>query len=96
MLIVAFGTRMESACCRGQAPALIVVCNRAAMKLRLMEQACGCSTVRGGQAFKVCARLCLWHSDGECLPPRPGTGLQCGLQRSRHEAPTGLKVRATS
>ena len=39
---------------------------------RLIEQACGCSTVRGGGGFKrqVRARLCRWHScGGECLPP---------------------------
>ena len=37
-----------------QAPATVVFCNGAAIKLRLMEeQACGCSTVRGGQRLKV-------------------------------------------
>ena len=34
---------------------------------RLIEQACSCSTVRGGGGLKVLARLCLWHSGGECL-----------------------------
>ena len=57
VLVSASGTRMESACRRDQAPALIVVCNGAAMKLRLMEQACGCCTVRGGGGRKVRARL---------------------------------------
>ena len=39
------------------------------MKLRLVEQTCGCSTVRGGQGLKACALLCLRHSGAECLPP---------------------------
>ena len=39
----------------------------AAMKLRLVEQACGCSTVRSEGRLK--ARLCRSHSVGECLPP---------------------------
>ena len=43
------------------------------MKLRLIEQACGCSMVRGGGRLKVCAHLCLWHLSGECLPPRSRT-----------------------
>ena len=51
------------------------------MKLRLMDQACGCSTVRGGQGLKVVvtyydkvrARCCHKHSGAECLSPRPGT-----------------------
>ena len=39
------------------------------MKLRLVEQACGCSTVQGGGALKVRACLvCLWHLGGEWLP----------------------------
>ena len=56
-----------------------------------------------------CFRLCLRHSGAKYLPPRPRTCTDCGLQRSRHEAPTdgarlrlsygarcrqGLKVRA--
>ena len=45
-------------------------CDGAAVKLRaLIEQACTCSTMHGGGGLKVRARLCLWHSDGECLPP---------------------------
>ena len=60
VLVSAFGTRVQIACHHDHAPALIVCCNGAAMKLRLMEQACdGCSTVRGGQGLKVRARLCL-------------------------------------
>ena len=37
---------------------------------------------------KVRARLCLWHSDGECLPPRPRTCDELFLRRSSHQAPT--------
>ena len=44
----------------------VCLCNGAAMKLRLMEQACGCS-VMGGGGFKVRARLCFWHYGGECF-----------------------------
>ena len=59
----ASGTRAESACRCDHAPALNVVCNGAAMKLRLMEQACGgggcCTTVRGGGGVKVLGRLCV-------------------------------------
>ena len=60
-----------------QAPAaegVCLLCNQAAMQLRLTDQACSCSTVRGGGGgLKVRARLCLWHLSGECSPPRPGT-----------------------
>ena len=49
VLVCVCSTQMGSACCRDYAPALIVVCNRAAMKLRLVEQACSCCTVRGGR-----------------------------------------------
>ena len=35
-----------------------------------------------------CFRLCLRHSGAKYLPPRPRTCTDCGLQRSRHEAPT--------
>ena len=34
------------------------------------------------------ARLCLLHSDGECLPPRPRTSDELCLRRSSHQAPT--------
>ena len=54
-----------------QAPATVVFCNGAAIKFRLMEeQACGCSTVRGGQGLKVRARrFCRRHSELRvCLP----------------------------
>ena len=37
----------------------------AALNLRLVEQACGCATVRGGGRLKVRARLCRWHSGVE-------------------------------
>ena len=33
----------------------------AAMKLRLIEQACGCSTVCDADGLRVRARLCLWR-----------------------------------
>ena len=88
MLVAVVCTRHESACCRDHAPALIVVCNGAAMKLSLMEQACECCTVQGGGGRKVRARVCLWHSGADCLPPRPRTCTDCVLQRSRNEAPT--------
>ena len=39
------------------------LCTRAAIKLRLIEQACDCSTVRVGGGCKVHARVCRWHSD---------------------------------
>ena len=61
------------------------------VKLRLIEQACRCSMVRGGGGLKevLHARLCRWHSSsGECLPPRPmHLHLQVRLhcrQRHRH------------
>ena len=34
----------------------------AGIKLRLIQQACGCFTVRGGGGLKVRARLLCWHS----------------------------------
>ena len=37
---------------------MIVVCSGAAIKLRLVEQACGCSTVRGGGRHIVLTRVC--------------------------------------
>ena len=46
------------------------------MKLRQMEQGCGCSTVRGGgglNALNVRARLCLWHLIEYCLSQRSAT-----------------------
>ena len=64
------------------------ICTEAAMNNPLIEQACGCSTVRGGGGCTVRARLCRRHSCGECLPPRPATCLQFGLHRGRHGAPT--------
>ena len=48
--------------------ALQVVClcdGSRQMQLRLIEQAYGCSTVRGGGGLKVCACLCRWHTGGE-------------------------------
>ena len=43
------------------------------LDLRLIEQACGCSTVRGSGGLKVRACFCRWHSGGECLPPGPSS-----------------------
>ena len=40
-------------------PAGVRLCNGAAMKRRLIEQACGCSVVGGGGGREVRARLCL-------------------------------------
>ena len=45
MPVSASGTRVQSACRLDHAPAMFVSCDGAAMKLRLMEQACGCTTV---------------------------------------------------
>ena len=39
----------------------------AAIELRLVEQACTCYTMQDDGGLKVRARLCVWHSDGECL-----------------------------
>ena len=57
-------SRVESACHQNHAPAggFAFASDAAMKKLRLMEQACGCSTVRGGGRLKVRARLCRWHS----------------------------------
>ena len=49
--------------CTGTHACGFVLCIRAAMKRRLMEQACGCSTVRGGQGLKVVVR----HTKTRCL-----------------------------
>ena len=60
-LVSAAGTPVESACRHDHAPD--TCCKRfdfateAAIKLRLIEQACGCSMVRGGGRRKVRARL---------------------------------------
>ena len=58
MHVSAAGIWMESACRRGQAPADDCLCNGDAMKLRLMEQGCGCSTWHGSGTLRVRARLC--------------------------------------
>ena len=62
-----------------------LLCNEAAMKLRLVEQACGCSTVRDECRLQVRAPPCRRHSCGECLPLQPAA---CSLvcNESRHEA----------
>ena len=59
MLVYVCSTRIESAGQRDHAPALIVVCTKTAMMLRLLEQACSCCTVRGEGELKegVHARL---------------------------------------
>ena len=41
-----------------------------------------CSTVRGGGGLKVCARLCIWHSGGECTH-EPSTHTECHGNHSR-------------
>ena len=83
--------RTQSTCVLVSASATCNVVIGAAIKLRLVEQACSSTTVRGGGGLKVHARVCLRHSDGGCLPPRPRTCTcnDCGLHRSRHQAPTG-------
>ena len=57
-----------------------VVCKRDAMKLRLVEQACSCSTVRGGDGLKsACASLppaLVWR-----VLAATTSRLQFGLQR---------------
>ena len=49
------------------------LCNGAATKLRLIEQSCDCSIVRGAGVLEVNgledgARLCRRHSGGDCFP----------------------------
>ena len=53
MLVFVACNCVQSACRRDQALAGLCFCNGAATKLRLIEQACGCSTVRGGGGGKV-------------------------------------------
>ena len=55
---------------------------RLVASLRLLH---GCKAAADARCVLVSASR---HSDGECLPPRPRTCTDCGLQRSRHEAPT--------
>ena len=55
---------------------------RLVASLRLLH---GCKAEADARCVLVSASR---HSDGECLPPRPRTCTDCGLQRSRHEAPT--------
>ena len=74
------------------------------MKLHLIEQACGCFTVRVGGELKVRAHLCRWHSerhlqDGVC--PDNGAALKLRLLEqgccgSAVRGGGGLKVRALS
>ena len=79
------GTVMESAC--RQAPGtwhlqVVCLCNgTTAMELRLIEQCLRSPAPRcDAEVDEVLARLCRWHSGGECLPP--GTrhlARACGL-----------------
>ena len=55
------GARSLSRVCACHAHAGACLCNGAAMKLRLIEQACGCSMMGGGDELKVYACLCLQH-----------------------------------
>ena len=74
VLASAAGAPSESACRQDHTPATVggfAFATEAAMKLRLIEQACRCSTVRGRGRLKVRARLCRWHYARECLPPGP-------------------------
>ena len=55
-LLSAADTPSESACRPDHASAprqVVCLCNGAAMKLRLIEQACGCSAVRGGGGLNM-------------------------------------------
>ena len=65
----------------------VCLCDGSAIKLRLIEQACTCSTMHGRGGLKVRACLYRWHwVGGECLPPEGGF---CAIAaRGRHEAPT--------
>ena len=70
VLVSASGTWTESACCPDKTPVLMEFCNRAAMRCRLMEQACGCSlergVSRGGQPACECTYFCAvlnWRSE---------------------------------
>ena len=69
---------------------MIHLCIGAVMKLlRLIEQACGCSTVRGGGGLNVRARLCLWQLWWIVLVAmaiKEPAGV-VPLQRGRREAP---------
>ena len=73
---VALGCRVLAATTRHLQ--VLCLCNGAAIKLRLVELACGCSMVCGAgglevNELEVRARLCRRHSSAHCLPPRPGT-----------------------
>ena len=90
VLVSASGTWVTRPCRRRPAPSSVGhLCNAAAVKRRLIEQACSCSIVRGGGGRKVRARVCIRHLGAEASPPPPGI-FKCGshLQRSRHEATT--------
>ena len=61
-LLLALGWR-DSACHQDN----VCLCNGAAIKRRLIEQACGCSVLRVKGGLKVRARRCLWHLDGDTV-----------------------------
>ena len=56
MLVSAAGTQMVE-CLPRRPRTCNVLCNEAAMKLRLMVHGCGCSAVQGGGGVKVRASL---------------------------------------
>ena len=77
----------ESACRRDQPPCS-AVCNGATMKRRLLEQAYSCSTVHvDGGLQSACSSLPT--ASVRRVLAATTSHLQCGLQRSRHEAPIG-------
>ena len=79
--------KTKMAFCHAPAGWCLRCCNGAELRLRLIEQACTCSTMHGRGGLKVRARLYRWHwVGGECLPPEGGF---CAIAaRGRHEAPT--------
>ena len=96
MLVAVVCTRHESACCRDHAPALIVVSNGAAMKLRLMEQSYSCPRISRCEAERdsrmVLARLCL-----KCrVLVAPTRRLQCVLAQGIAGSASALEARATA
>ena len=68
VLVSVAGTRIQSAR-PGTCRCVRCLWNGAAMKLRLIEQACGYSLVRGVDALNVCARLCtcVVTADSRCM-----------------------------
>ena len=99
VLVSAAGIPVESACRRRDHPPanhlqVVCLCNGAAIKLRQIEQACGCSTVRGRGGLKICVLLSAAGTPVESACRRrdyqPATIMQVvcrRLQWSRHQAP---------